>query len=401
MPYSISRFGFVVVIATLCFAPASRGQPIDAPVDIGAQLGAIVTKTKIPGMAAVVLKGDQIVAQGAAGFRKSGNPDRVTINDQFLLCSAGKAMTATLAAMTIEDGKLKRSSTLSEIFPEMAHMDPGWKVATVGQLLEHRAGAPSDLDRFWTMLRLVYSRGTPAEKRRSIVAKILSQPPEYPPGSRYIYSSLDYFIICEILEKQDGEPTEAMIRSRLWKPLGITDAGFGAPGSQGTIEQPWGHWGMVFAGHPVEPGRFVAQLTMPLFYGPVGAIHMSVIDWSHFISLNLRGDPENPHRNAILISASSFADLHESHQGTFYESGWILLTKDWANGHRAGDTGRVISSQGDNGFWHCEAWVAPEIDFAVVVVCNQGGPTPDKAASIACKESLDEQIQEFATTKVR
>jgi CubicO group peptidase (beta-lactamase class C family) len=164
----ISRSGLVLAVATLCFAPASRGgQTTDAPGDIGAQLEAIVTKSKIPGMAAVVLKGDRIVAQGAAGFRKSGSSDLVTINDQFLLCSAGKAMTATLAAMTIEDGKLTRSSTLGEIFPEMAKMDPGWKSATVGELLEHRAGAPGDLDRFWTLLRIDFSRGTPAEKRRS------------------------------------------------------------------------------------------------------------------------------------------------------------------------------------------------------------------------------------------
>ena len=399
MACSASRYGLVLVAAALCLPSASEGgETTNAPVDIGVRLEGIVTKTKVPGIAAVVLKGDMIVAEGAAGLRKSGSPDRVTIKDQFLLCSAGKAMTATLVAMAFENGKLTRSSTLSEVFPEMTKMDAGWKSATLGQLLEHRAGAPGDLDRFWTLLRIDFSQGTPAEKRRSVVANILSLPPAYPPGSRYIYSSLDYFIICEVLEKINGGTSEDLMRNQLWKPLGISDAGFGAPGSRGKIEQPWGHWGTVFTGHPVEPGRFVADLTMPLFYGPVGAIHMSVIDWAKFISLNLQGDPENPHHHANMISTNSFVALHHSTQGTFYESGWILLTRDWANGHRAGDTGRVISSQGDNGFWHSEAWVAPEIDFAVVVVCNQGGPTLDKAASIACKEAVDGQIRAFAAS---
>lgn len=37
-------------------------------MDIGVRLEGIVTKTKVPGIAAVVLKGDMIVAEGAAGL---------------------------------------------------------------------------------------------------------------------------------------------------------------------------------------------------------------------------------------------------------------------------------------------------------------------------------------------
>jgi CubicO group peptidase (beta-lactamase class C family) len=370
----------------------------DRPIDVGATLDSIVSRDKIPGMAAVVLRGDQIVAQGVGGVRKKGSSERVTIEDQFVLNSAGKAMTATLAAMIVEEGKLSWNTTLGSVFSDGdLGMRPEWKAVTLAQLLDHRAGMPADFARIWTLLRVhFFSRGSAAEKRHRIVIKTFSRAPEYPPGTRYVYSSLDYFVVCALLEKITGRPCEDLIRERLWQPLNIGSGGFGVPGGSRKIDQPRGHWGMAITGHPVAPGGFWARLSSPLFFGPVAAGHMTIVDWAKFIALHLRGDPANPHQKAALLSADSFAILHQATRGKFYESGWILLTRPWANGHREGDTGRVISSQGDNGFWHCEAWIAPEIDFAVLIMCNQGGAADNKAAAIASRHAIESLVRDFA-----
>jgi len=42
----------------------------------------------------------------------------VTTNDQFHIGSCTKSMTATLAAMFIEEGKLRWDTTIAEVFPE-------------------------------------------------------------------------------------------------------------------------------------------------------------------------------------------------------------------------------------------------------------------------------------------
>jgi hypothetical protein len=47
-------------------------------VDLGPQLVPFIAKAQIPGMAAMVLRGDRIMAQGAAGVRKQGAPEAVT-----------------------------------------------------------------------------------------------------------------------------------------------------------------------------------------------------------------------------------------------------------------------------------------------------------------------------------
>lgn len=361
-----------------------------APASLDAILETVRSRNNVPGLAAMVLRGDRIVAQGKAGVRKRGSREPVSIDDKFLLCSAAKAMTGTVAALAVDEGRLSWNTTLGEVFSDAAdRLHPDWKPVTLAQLLEHRAGAPTDGQRIWTLLRTHFSKKSPEEKRRTVVRKILSRPPEYRPGSRYAYSNAGYMIVSAMLEKTGNPPWEESMRRQLWEPLGIVSGGFGAPGNPGEIDQPWGHWGMLATGRPAPPGGFWSRLITPRFYGPAGTTHMTIGDWGKFASLHLRGDPANPRSKAKLLRASSFETLHRVERGRFYQSGWIVLNRHWAKGPRPGDNGRVVTSQGDNGFWHCEAWVAPEVDLAVLVVCNQGGAAPQKPAARASKEIVD------------
>jgi CubicO group peptidase (beta-lactamase class C family) len=181
--------------------------------DISTTIEPIIARAKIPGMVAVVLNCDRIIAQGAAGVRKRGDSTPITIDDQFLLCSATKAMTATLAAMAVDEGKLSWSSTLGASLPEIApQMHPDWKTVTLAQLLAHRAGVPATGDSFWNSLRAHFSSASAAEKRRTIVAKTLARAPSYPPGSRYVYADIDYIIVGAMLEAISGRSWEDLIR---------------------------------------------------------------------------------------------------------------------------------------------------------------------------------------------
>lgn len=55
-----------------------------------------------------------------------------------------------------------------------------------------------------------------------------------------------------------------------------------------------------------------------------------------------------------------------------YSGGWCISTASWAKGAQPGDTGRRLWHAGSNGQWLCAAFIAPEIDFAVLVACNRG-----------------------------
>jgi CubicO group peptidase (beta-lactamase class C family) len=403
------------VSAAPAASPSQAGQPApivlkrDSPRDISSTLAPIIARAKIPGAAAVVLYGDRIVAEGVAGVRKKGNDAPITIDDQFEIGSCTKAMGATLVALLVEDGTVRWDSTLGEIFGDaVPDMNPAWKSVTLQQILAHRAGL-TDKHMFMLLTSVAFSNG-PVDQRRSLARKILSHAPDLPPGTKAIYSSADYVMVGAALEQITGRTWEDLMQERLFRPLGITTAGFGPPGTPGRVDQPWGHGPrrllyLPLPGAtdlPFDPGSGSADF--PLAVAPAGLVHLSVIDWAKFVSWQLRGDPANPHRETTLLPADSFVRLHTAGAGdifmfpsdqkplpnTGYTSGWFISTRAWAKGPRPGDTGRWIYHPGDNGRWNCLVWVAPEIDFAVLVALNRAwmwGP---------CEEAANALRREFA-----
>lgn len=388
-----------------------RKREANAPVNVDAILQTILgTGSERFGMAAAVLRGERIIAQGAAGVRKRGTAERITLDDLFLLNSCTKPMTATLVAMLVEEGKLDWTTTLGELFADtIKPIHPAWEKVTLPQVLAHRAGLcfdPDGLAWVFRMMRAPYASlrsgpelmrsprarlGTLPPQRLEIARQALSRPPGIPPDTKYWYSNEGYILAGAVLEHLTGHAWEDLMRERLFQPLGISTGGFGQPGTAGKTDQPWGH--SSFVGKPIDPGSPAAQF--PSYYGPAGTAHMTITDWAKFIRLHLRGDPANPHCQAALLKLDTYAELHAVAPTATYSKGWVmrgvtfLATGDaapavtyragafispagWAKGTRPGDTGRRLWHGGSNGISYCVACIAPEIDFAVLVACNRG-----------------------------
>jgi len=390
--------------------PPGSSQEDNDPVNVDAILQSILgSGSEHFGMAAVVLRGERIIAQGVAGVRKRGSAERITLNDRLLLNSCTKPMTATLVAMLVEEGRLNWTSTLGELFADTVKpMHPAWEKVTLRQVLEHRAGLPFDPDglvRVFNLFRAPYASlrrspelmrpprtrlGTLPQQRLEIARQALSRPPGIPPGAKYWYSNVGYILAGAVLEQLTGRAWEDLMRERLFEPLGISTGGFGQPGAAGKTDQPWGH--SSFAGKPIDPGSPAAQL--PWYYGPAGTAHMTMTDWAKFIGLHLRGDPANPHCQAALLTLDTFAELHavapattskgwvmrgmtflatgDAAPAVTYRAGAFISPASWAKGTRPGDTGRRFWHGGSNGVSHSVASIAPEIDFAVLVASNRG-----------------------------
>jgi len=301
-------------------------------------------------------------------------------------------MTATLVAMLVEEGRLNWTTTLGELFADtVKDMNPAWEKVTLRQVLAHRAGLRRDpASQVWVFAYLVLayctglrlgpdwmrslqarlgpSKGTLPQQRLEIAMKALSRPPKTPPGTKASYSNVGYILAGVLLENITGRAWEDLMRERLFQPLGILTGGFGPPGTAGKTDQPWGHsWVM---GKPLDPGSPSADL--PLFYGPAGLAHMTMADWAKFVVLHLRGAPANPHHQAALLKPDTFAELHPAIPARTYFAGWLISTASWARGPRPGDTGRRLWHGGSNGLWNSLVFIAPEIDFAVLVACNRG-----------------------------
>ena len=346
-------------------APAPAAAPVaaKAPRDVSDVLRGPRERHGVPGMAAAVVRGATLTASGADGLRRVGADAKVTVADRWHLGSCTKAMTATLCGVLAEAGALPFDATIGQVFPdEVAGMAKGWADVRLEWLLRNRSGAPAALDEGGLWGRLWTHAGTPVEMRRDLLRGVVRRPPVHAPGTTFLYSNAGFAIAGAMAETKAGKPWEDLLRDRLFTPLGITTAGYGAPGRAGATEQPWGHRP---DGTAVGPGPGSDN---PAAIGPAGTVHMSIADWAKFAALHLEAARGKPR----LLRKETFARLHEPPSDGDYAMGWARPVRDWAGG-------RVLTHGGSNTMWFCVVWIAPERDLAVLVCANRGGDAAVKA----------------------
>src|SRR6187401_940437 len=233
------RFSGLLGLVLLATPPAICAQVVET--NTPSMLESIRAKHKVPSLAVVVLQKGGIIDRAAVGVRKQGDPALVTTNDFWHIGSCTKSMTATLAARLIAEGKLKWTTTIAEVFPDLkGKMNPQYEAVTIEQLVMHRGGVCKNppaaaWKRAWE------ERGTPTEQRREFIAAVLGEAPEAAPGTKTIYSNQGYAVAGAMLETVTGVPYEKLITEKLFVPLKMTTAGFGVPGETGKTTQPWGH----------------------------------------------------------------------------------------------------------------------------------------------------------------
>lgn len=338
---------------------------------ISQRLETIREKHNVPALAVVVTKDGKICDRAAAGIRKHGDTTSVTTNDLFHIGSCTKSMTATLTAILIEQGKLRWDTTIAEVFPELkGKMDQRYEAVTVEQLLHHRGGVPGEppsaaWKRAWEEV------GTPTQQRREFIEAVLIEPPAAAPGDKEIYSNQGYAIVGAMLEKSTGQDFETLIAERLFKPLHMDSAGFGAPGTKDKIDQPWGHTKRLFQTVPLQADN-------PPAISPAGRVHCSLDDLARYAMLHLQESATNG-----LLKPETLVRLHKPDSKNIsspldnYACGWVIMKRGWAGG-------RVLWHNGSNTMWYIVMWLAPEKNFCVIAATNIAGDDADKACDDAC-----------------
>ena len=227
-------------IAHLILGVVLASRLVAAPADVSSDLAKFTQDGKVPGLVAAAVLDGKIIATGATGIRKYGDKTAVTVEDKFHIGSCTKSMTGSLAAMLVADGKIKWSTTVEEIFPKLK-IHPDFKSATLLQLCSNTGGAPHDVPpELWKKAGEDRDKSE-ASQRMNLVRGILTTPPAYPPGGQNVYSNSGFTIAGAMLEKVSGLSYQELILSRLFKPLRMDSAGFGAPATPGKVDQPYGH----------------------------------------------------------------------------------------------------------------------------------------------------------------
>jgi len=219
--------------------------------------------------------------------------------------------------------------------------------------------------------RIRLSEAPPEEQRSLFVAAVLGRPPTSPPGTAWAYSNAGYVVAGTMIERLAGAPWEELIGRELFVPLGLTSAGFGAPGTPGgALDQPWGHIPREGGFSPVQPGPWADN---PPALGPAGRVHLSIGDFARYAAMHLRA----ARGDHSFLAEDSVARLHTPHSESGDALGWLVQARPGEEG------GPLLLHDGSNGMFYALIVIAPERNRAIVLATNAGGEGAGRALAAA------------------
>ncbi len=277
------------------------------PRDISAELEPLRAKYKLPACASAVVENGAITAIGATGLRRADRDVRVTLGDIWHIGSCTKSMTAALVGILVDAGKLRWDMPITETLPGVP-CDPGWRKVTLWHLVTQRSGiAPMSRGEWRT---LDAGKGTPREQRATFARMLLAHAPAKPPG-KFEYSNSGYGLLGAIIECAADMGYEDFLRAKIFTPLGLKTAGFGAPARPGKLDQPWGHYRDGERLMPAEPSP---QNQFPPALAPGACVHMSLGDFARYAAWISSGEPR-------LVTPATFKYLQTPPDDSAYAGG--------------------------------------------------------------------------------
>ncbi|KAK5055339.1 hypothetical protein LTR84_013089 [Exophiala bonariae] len=247
------------------------------------------------------------------GTRKIGTNVNATMNDIYSIGSNGKAMTCTVIAILVEEGVLSWQTKLGDVLRDYPMLDV-YRNVTVELLTSHRSGITdyaAEVDAFFAPL----INDTAPVGRVKMAKETLSKPTNGTQGI-WNYSNMNYVLAGLIIDILTGKPAEDAFQSRLFKPLGMSSAGFGpTPQSSITaIDNPWGHIQTDSGPVAVGDGEENKYRDLPSSINTAGLVHMKIQDWNKFLTAHLRATQGHTTKS-LKLSLRGFEKLHTSAPG--------------------------------------------------------------------------------------
>lgn len=296
----------------------------------------------------------------ADGLRAYRRPESVTTTDVWHLGSITKSMTATLVARCIEAGLASWDNSVGGVLgATITDMRAEYRDVTFRHLLSHRAGLQANIP-IADFVRYRRENPDPREERVAFARQALRQTPIGPKEQSFEYSNNGFVITGAMLEAKLGAPWETLIRRLLFTPLGMTSAGFGAPGAIGAYDHPVGHAAGMLGVRAHPPGDDITD--NPAALGPAGRVHAAFADVLKYLAA---------HRDRTdLLRPETWAMLHAPPFGGDYAMGWV----------KRGDT---LWHNGSNTLWYAELMFDPTRGVSAVAAANDGRPQAAPAVGSA------------------
>jgi uncharacterized protein YbbC (DUF1343 family)/CubicO group peptidase (beta-lactamase class C family) len=179
-----------------------------------------ISRKELPGAVVLVGRGDRIVYQKAIGQRALvPAPEAMSLDTIFDLASLTKVVATTTSVMVlVEEGRLRLNDRVATFIPGFERY--GKSGITIRHLLTHVSGLRPDVDlgEAWT-------------GSETAIALAVEEVPSSPPGTRFVYSDINFFLLGDIVRRVSGRPLDLFAKEEIFDELGMKDTMF-VPGER-------------------------------------------------------------------------------------------------------------------------------------------------------------------------
>lgn len=197
-------------------APHETRHVADPDARLDRIFDAVMDRYQLPGLAVGVIEEDQVTYVRTGGELVVGSGEPVTADTLFKIASNTKAMTSSVLARLVDDGKLRWDDPVIKHLPQFRMYDP-WVTSNmqVRDLLIHNSGlreGAGDL-MLWPEPNLF--------DRDDILAGLAHLKPLHSFRSQYAYDNLLYVVAGEVAAAAGGASYETLVRQEVFQPLGL------------------------------------------------------------------------------------------------------------------------------------------------------------------------------------
>ena len=239
---------------------------------------------QIPGAAVAIVQDDRVVFVQGYGTKELGKNDPVTPDTLFQIASTSKAFTSTALAMLATEKKLSWDDPVRQHLEYFRLNDYcADSQVTIRDILSHRTGLRRH-DELWDNSPLT---------REDVVRRIGHVDLTKPFRTAYQYQNIMFIAGGEIVTRKSGTPWEDFVRTRIFKPLGMTRTVISDADWSAATDRAVGYsydWktGRVYQQRPIDTTTI----------GAGGAIKSSARDMANWVRFQL-ANGEVEHRQLV------------------------------------------------------------------------------------------------------
>ena len=180
-------------------------QPERQPAQFDRFMTQLMDSAQVPGLSIVLLRNNTVVYSRGYGLTNADSTQRVMPTTVFEAASLSKPVFAYAVLQLVEQGLLDLDKPLYAYLPYPdAAADARYQKITARMVLSHQSGFPN-----W-------------RKDRKLPQLAMA----FTPGERFGYSGEGYVYLQKVVEKITGQPINAVMESRVLKPLGMMNSSF-------------------------------------------------------------------------------------------------------------------------------------------------------------------------------